>query len=314
VRIHITTAGSGDAHVLGGQCFKTLASLDEVGEHRLTPDAREADLILFVDLQQHPDDPFLRVLRRHPLVRSYPWKVAVYDERDLPFYTFPGIYVSGTPGLAARRPAVGGPYPSLPTNIAMSAQRPDLLFSFRGARSHPVRDVVLALNHQRSSVLDTSSVDFFAAPTNALTAARDEARSLYSETVIRSKFVLCPRGHGRSSFRLFETLAAGRVPVIISDDWLAPPGVDWDECAIRVRESEAHSVGEVLERLEPRWPVLAAAASATYSRYFAFPRLWHTYATALASLERSGPERFWWLQPELARLGARQLRNRLRRR
>src|SRR2546423_4170060 len=36
-----------------------------------------------------------------------------------------------------------------------------------------------------------------------------------------SKFILCSRGVGTSSVRLFDTMRMGRVPVILSDQWLS---------------------------------------------------------------------------------------------
>ena len=49
-------------------------------------------------------------------------------------------------------------------------------------------------------------------------------RERFRSVMGRSRFVLCPRGKGTSSIRLYEALAYGCVPVIISDDWVAPAG------------------------------------------------------------------------------------------
>jgi hypothetical protein len=51
-----------------------------------------------------------------------------------------------------------------------------------------------------------------------------------------SKFVLCPRGYACSRWRLFETMMAGRVPVIISDQWVPPEGPAWERFSVRVSQ------------------------------------------------------------------------------
>jgi hypothetical protein len=306
MRIFVAAAGAEPHHLLQRDRFMTLAAADAVGRHRIARAPDEADAVLFVDLQQHPGDTFLRVLRRHPLVQTHRGRICVYDERDHPFVTFPGIYVAGTPGLARRRVIAGGPYPWLQTVIERSTQAPDLLFSFNGARTHAVRAAVLELEHPRGRLSDTTGISFFAWSSSAV--GSESARAEYASTVIRSKFVLCPRGQGPSSFRLYETLGAGRVPVVISDDWLAPPRIDWSACAVRVAERDVALIPGLLARLEDRWPQMAAAAAATFDANFAVERLWDHYATSIADLLPRPAGRPWWAEPEVIRLQARRLR------
>ena len=56
--------------------------------------AAPADVILFSQCHLLGQDWRLETLRRHSLTRAYPSKVMVYDERDVPWGAFPGIYVS----------------------------------------------------------------------------------------------------------------------------------------------------------------------------------------------------------------------------
>lgn len=51
----------------------------------------------------------------------------------------------------------------------------------------------------------------------------------FRQTLSRSKFGLCPRGYGKTSFRLYETLDLGAVPVYIYDEpWLAYHSPAWE--------------------------------------------------------------------------------------
>lgn len=310
MRVLVTTAGGGPQNEGMRQLFLDLARADAVGEHPVEADPERADALLFVDLQQYPGDPFPRALRQHELVRAYPEKVFVYDERDLAFFTFPGVYVAPAPRLARRRAVLGGPYPWLPNAPAVAAAEPDLLFSFRGSRTHPVRAELLALEHDRGLVEDASGVDFFplggAAPDERL----QHARVAYRELIVRSKFVLCPRGHGPSSFRVYEALAAERVPVIVSDDWLPPPRVDWDRCAVRVAERDVHAIPRLLEQREADWPELVAGGRDATAEQLGRSRLWHHYATSLAALRHAARAQLapWWAQPEVLRLRASRVK------
>lgn len=55
----------------------------------------------------------------------------------------------------------------------------------------------------------------------------------FREALTGSVFALCPSGTGPNSIRLWESLAAGTIPVILADDW-APPGNPrlWDQAAV----------------------------------------------------------------------------------
>ena len=305
----MATIGSAPHDRAQRDAFADLAAADSVGSHQWVEDPSHADAIMFVDLQQHADDPFLRGLRHHALVRAYREKVYVYDARDQPVFTFPGIYVAGTPRWARRRAMRGGPYPVLMNPLEPADRVPDLLYSFQGSRTHLVRDVVLALAHPRGYVEDTTAIDFFAWG-GSVNDNEQQARSRYAEIVARSKFVLCPRGHGPSTFRLYETLRGGRVPVVISDAWLAPPRIDWDRCAVHVAEADAGAIPRLLEAREDDWPGMVAAGREAVAEHFATSRLWDHFATSVAELhQRPRPaRRAWWAQSAVLRIAARRAR------
>ena len=60
----------------------------------------------------------------------------------------------------------------------------------------------------------------------------------YAEALRLSRFFVCPRGNGVGSIRLFETMKAGRVPIIISNSYVLPAGVDWSSCSVQVAEKD----------------------------------------------------------------------------
>src|SRR5690606_25712951 len=119
------------------------------------------------------------------------------------------------------------------------------LFSFIGAPTHPLRESILALDHPRVRMLRTDA----SWPKDS--QARDAFKKQYADSIHSSRFVICPRGRGPASVRLFEVMQAGRIPVIVSDDWVPPEGPDWSRCSVTVLERDVARIPEILERLEP---------------------------------------------------------------
>ncbi len=286
-----------------------LAARDRFGVHQVVAEPEDADVILFVDAHQYPSDWAMAMLRSHELVRAYPEKAFVYDERDFPRDVLPGVYVA-MPRRAfdPRRQRAFGYFRLVADTRAARDRTPDLLFSFQGRRGGRVREHVLALQHPRAILEDTSALDFFGRPAAGL----EEARARYVDVVGRSKFVLCPRGAGTATIRLFETLAAGRVPVVISDDWVPPAGIDWEDCSVRVREADVRALGERLEELEADWPRLSAGAGSVYDEWFA-PDVWFHRVVELCGEIRAeggiGPVSPW-LRWRTWRAAARAFRER----
>ena len=82
-----------------------------------------------------------------------------------------------------------------------------------------------------------------------------------------SKFVLCPRGLGTSSNRLYEVMQLGRVPVILSDDWDEPGGIPWATFSIRVSESRVAQLRAILERHAPVAAEMGARALSAWHEF-----------------------------------------------
>jgi hypothetical protein len=306
VRVKLATASHNPwSHELRSE-LEGVAKQDCFGVHSLVDDPEAADIILFIDPHQHLTDWTMRAFRTHPLVQRWPRKVFIYDERDLPRDALPGVYVSMPrsefdPG---RHRAVS--YYHLKNNTRdVVNEAPDLLFSFQGRRAAPVRAALLDLRHPRALIEDTSALNFFS---QSEEEALEQGRIRYREIMGRSKFVLCPRGAGPSSFRLFEALSCGRVPVILSDEWVPPAGIDWDACSVRVPESEAGTLARRLEELEPQWPQMSAIARRTYDEWFSPESWFHRAIDACAELKHNaacGPKTRFWTNKAVYRDGAR---------
>ena len=90
------------------------------------------------------------------------------------------------------------------------------LFSFQGNTTARVRERLFAAEFGGAPVLvertqpGAKSVRDFWDKIGSPEVAEFKRR--YAEVMRRSKFVLCPRGVGTSSYRLYETLESGFIP------------------------------------------------------------------------------------------------------
>ena len=252
--------------------FQHLAATADLRGHQLTDDPETADCVLFVDLHLCPD-PLLQTLLRHPLLRRFEGRSLVYDERDEPWCALPGVYVSmPATHFDARRQRAFGYYASVAGTMIATPAEPDLLFSFMGSPGHhtsgghAVRQALLTLRDSRAVIEDSSGFVFYDDKGDA--DAHRARQRRFAEVMHRSKFVLCPRGRGTSSIRMYEALRAGRVPVVLADDWVAPVGPNWEACSIKIREVDAATVADVIAANEPRWQEMSTAARAAYDTWF----------------------------------------------
>ena len=149
------------------------------------------------------------------------------------------------------------------SRTAATPAEPDLLFSYLGRLGHPVREAIVQLRHPRALIEDTSRLSFFGAATEEVSAQKRR----YADVLRRSKFVLCPVGSGASSFRLFETMAAGSVPVIVSDSWVPPLGPKWEDFSVIVPERKLRDIPAILEIRERDFTSMAKAARAAWEEW-----------------------------------------------
>ena len=242
--------------------------------HRLVEvdDPVNADIILFTECQLLPSDWRMNAISRSEIARAFPHTIAVYDERDRPWSSLPGIYVSMPRRAVNPTWQVAGSY----WHIDQPADRlgpgyvapghPQYLYSFVGSPTHKCRRSIFSLPASgRARVVRIDDFLFY----DSTPPRFEERRQRFAGIVFESSFVLCPRGRGLSSIRLYEVLAAGRVPVIIADDWVAPTGPDWPSCSLRWPESRIAELPAERERLEPKAHEMGRVARLALEAWFA---------------------------------------------
>ncbi len=118
--------------------------------------------------------------------------------------------------------------------------------------------------------------------------------------------------------RLFEAMQAGRCPVILSDDWLAPPFIDWSSCSIQVPEARVRELPGILRARSDDADRLGRAAREVWEEYFSPERQLPTLIRAAAETPVVTRDRLVdlaaaLLHEETARSAYRWTRKRVRR-
>ena len=80
---------------------------------------------------------------------------------------------------------------------------------------------------------------------------KQEGRKLtleFYDNMVESDYILCVRGLGNFSKRLYETLAMGRIPIFINTDCILPFDniIDWKKYCVWVEESQMDKIGEIV--------------------------------------------------------------------
>ena len=119
----------------------------------------------------------------------------------------------------------------------------------------------------------------------------------FRAAVSQSHFTLCPRGFGATSFRLYEAIALGSIPVYIWDDvlWLPYEDVlDWSEIALIVPVAELDQLQDRIAAVTAdRRRQMADYTAHCFEDYFTYPGVCkqiacHLKGLASAELEPSG--------------------------
>ncbi len=287
--LEASSAGKPDASAEAAFPLRESARLDRFGVHTLAEDPGAADLILFVRRLAH--GLTASQLFGHPLVRRYRRKCFLYDPNDRVIALLPGIFPSVERRWYSPARMRSGSYllrddqAYFDEDHAGAARR--FLFSFAGSyTSAPVRGVLGRLDHPRGCCVDTYA-EADRTSRHGSAEEKNAFRRRFVEMMWASAFVLCPRGYGTSSMRLFEAMRVGRPPVIVADDWVEPVGPAWERFSVRVREADAGSIPARLEALEPEAGAMGRLARREWEEWYSPPVLFHRTVEDCLSIART---------------------------
>lgn len=209
--------------------WKKIADLSTENDC-FTENYDEADRILFIDLHQAHHLDVRKFISQHRLYKKYSDKILVWNEKDRPLFDVRGLYVNVPSYLKNDKTISPIPYLFVPadalfhgTNFTTSQRT--LRCTYRGTNTHNCRKVLSQLQYSDCSIVDS-------------TLSNSVSKHEFLAELDRSIYALCPRGHGLTSFRLYEVMARGCLPVIIADGWVPPKGIAWHSFCTYVCEKD----------------------------------------------------------------------------
>jgi hypothetical protein len=280
--------------------FKAFYKSAKLSKHTLVTDPHDADVIFFTDEGRYA----LNDLFNTPLYKQFWNKCFVFSQSDLPIPMIPGLYASiqkcdydpswCRTGFYARECPSGNNqiYGAVYNEIPLP-QNPNYLCSFAGScQNSKIREKLKEIRHPRCLVIDVNRETNIANAThNQLWIKRLQTQ--FVSLLQNTKFSLCPRGIGTNSWRLYESMAMGRAPVILSDHWVAPKEIPWEDFSIRIAERDYKIIPEILEEHEHRAQELGLKARQTWEHHFLPNGIFDRAISTFLEIQASGKTKNW---------------------
>lgn len=140
----------------------------------------------------------------------------------------------------------------------------DIFCSFVGSIIHG------SLRHRLYSMYFRDA-SFYFSPQEWTSTVPQDRFNHFIDITKRSHFALCPRGYGLQSFRIYEVLQLGSIPVIVYDkDWFPFNDVlDWKTFSVLIHQNELHLLKEKLSSIsDQQINEMLATGKQIYEKYF----------------------------------------------
>lgn len=218
--------------------------------HTITNNPSQADAIVFVQ-SHHASSHVWKDFENCSLYHDYRDKCIVYNDRDVPYPIYPGLYTSIRTKVYDTKYYRSVPYVKVFTepdcNHTHNSSR-RYLYSFMGTVRNKVRRDLIQMKHcDDAQVVATDTLrpyDVYQNPDHwrVVRNAQDEMINVMSDSL----YTLCPAGVSPNSYRIYEAMSVGSIPIVIADDLVLPVGIDWNKCSIRIREHDIARIESVL--------------------------------------------------------------------
>jgi hypothetical protein len=216
----------------------------------------------------------IRYIDNSALYRAHQSKCICITETDTPSYRMPGLYAANKKGLLTLSrtktidyfiSAQANPNPEIAKVAGLKFDK-RYLYSFMGKANSWPRKRLFRYVHSSSDTLIETAHSYHHWANDAHESSKEGQRRRYAEVMASSKFALCPRGCGISSYRLFESMSLGVCPVVISDSWRPIEEIDWN-FALFVPERKISQIDQVMRSHADEWEERGAGAFAAYSEF-----------------------------------------------
>jgi hypothetical protein len=146
---------------------------------------------------------------------------------------------------------------------SQNRKHPKYLASFVGSTTHGIRNkMVDVMKNHEDVYVSTKGWD---------QNIHIDQFTDFINSSLESRFVLCPRGYGASSFRLYETMQLGAVPVYISDRFWLPwtHELNWNDFCVIIPEEHIGNIHDILTSIDDEtYQKMQNKIKEVYSNYF----------------------------------------------
>lgn len=117
----------------------------------------------------------------------------------------------------------------------------------------------------------------------------NSVRAAFWSNIFNSDYTLCIRGGGNFSYRFYEVLAAGRIPLFVNTRCVLPfdNEIDWRRHCVWVEEQEMDRIGEIVREFHSR-----ISREEFHALQMANRRLWETRLEPLSFYVRLDARHF----------------------
>lgn len=240
----------------------------------------DADAIVIQEERSFKDFRYKGLLKNDSVFKRYANKIFTINTDDCATGLLRGLYTC----IPKKRfnPDLHSvvPYSSLNNDLILKERpkiTPNYLAAWRGnPKSNKIRKKLIKL-YCNEVVFDIQS-------TNSWFDHNQEEKEIYKNSLINAKFSLCPAGWAPVTFRIYESMALGKCPVIIADQFVPPEGPDWKSFSIFVPEDKIDNLKQTLEKKESSYLDLGEKAYQNWENFFSPSKVCNYYTTQLIDL------------------------------
>lgn len=137
----------------------------------------------------------------------------------------------------------------------------DIFCSFVGSTTHYIRSILY----------NTYKDKYYFSQSDWSPSISTDKFEHFKHILSRSKFSLCPRGYGASSFRLYEVMQFNTIPVYVSDRHYLPwtDELNWNEFCVLVNLNEIGDLDEILKSIsDDKYHKMINKMNEVFTNYF----------------------------------------------
>lgn len=187
-------------------------------------------------------------------------------QESLPSGTINFVAGGNKPGIPI--PLICSPIPELYT---FKKQHKDIFCSFVGTT---LQNEKYKCRLKLYELYGSDSKFYFSKPRSWSNQVNDSQFNEFVNITRRSRFTLCPRGYGLQSFRLYEAIQLGSIPVFVYDKPFFPfeNFIDWDSFCVRVHLDEINNLKDKLENISEDVQIeMLNQGNKIYHEFFTLP-------------------------------------------